>query len=90
MAAVDFFEAEDRVALPAAEALRDEEGPDDFEAFGSLDDGEILVDELSISAVFPVEFDLDNDSDSLGGIQEDGIGLAKSARRGAVIPRLDE
>lgn len=91
MAPVDVLEAEDRLPLPAPEALRNEERPDDFEVFGLPDDREIFVDELDVAAVFPVELDFDDDASLAGLVNKDGIGLPK---RGLLpepfIPRLDE
>lgn len=74
----------------APETLRDEERPDDFEAFGLLDDVEVLVEELDVPSVFPVELDFDNNSDPLVGIEENGIGLSTGSSFDILVPRLDE
>jgi hypothetical protein len=69
LAPADFFETFDRRSLPTSETLRDEDGPDDFKAFSLFDDREVLVDEFDVSAVFPVKFNLDDDSNPLGRVE---------------------
>jgi hypothetical protein len=66
---VPVLEAFERFALIASEALGNEEGPDDIEAFCGFDDGEILVNEFDVSSVFPIELDLDDDPDSFGRVE---------------------
>lgn len=74
----------------SSEALRDEERPDDFEPFGLLNDREVFVEELDVSAVFPVELDFDDDADFFLREEEDRVGLSMPPVVEVFVPRLDE